>query len=302
MSVVRRKSTFSIVAADLEAGEVGCAVQSRYFSVGSVVPVGARRRRRRRDAGGGRRRLRRSCARGARARRLAGGRRSSASSRTTEAGRRASSGWSTADGRAAAFTGARLPRLGRSSHRRRASPCRGTSSPARRWSTRWRAPTRRRSGRSSSVSSPRSRRARRRAATGAASSPRRSSSSASARAASRARASTASATCASRITPSRSSSCAAWSGSGRLGGAASRARALRARRQRPRGRHAAGCARARGEEPGCSTTSRVTSRSRAGRDAALAHLRRAIELDPSFRELARDDADFEPIRAAVSEL
>jgi uncharacterized Ntn-hydrolase superfamily protein len=33
-----RKSTFSIVAADLETGEVGCAVQSRYFSVGSVVP------------------------------------------------------------------------------------------------------------------------------------------------------------------------------------------------------------------------------------------------------------------------
>jgi uncharacterized Ntn-hydrolase superfamily protein len=30
--------TFSIVAADLEAEEVGCAVQSRYFSVGSVVP------------------------------------------------------------------------------------------------------------------------------------------------------------------------------------------------------------------------------------------------------------------------
>ncbi len=38
MSLNRRKSTFSIVAADLEAGEVGCAVQSRYFSVGSVVP------------------------------------------------------------------------------------------------------------------------------------------------------------------------------------------------------------------------------------------------------------------------
>jgi uncharacterized Ntn-hydrolase superfamily protein len=38
MSVARCKSTFSIVAADLEAGEVGCAVQSRYFSVGSVVP------------------------------------------------------------------------------------------------------------------------------------------------------------------------------------------------------------------------------------------------------------------------
>ena len=30
--------TFSIVAADLETGEVGVAVQSRYFSVGSVVP------------------------------------------------------------------------------------------------------------------------------------------------------------------------------------------------------------------------------------------------------------------------
>ncbi len=32
------RGTFSIVAADLEAGEVACAVQSRYFSVGSVVP------------------------------------------------------------------------------------------------------------------------------------------------------------------------------------------------------------------------------------------------------------------------
>ena len=32
------KSTFSIVAADLESGEVGCAVQSRYFAVGAVVP------------------------------------------------------------------------------------------------------------------------------------------------------------------------------------------------------------------------------------------------------------------------
>lgn len=38
MSDTPRKSTFSIVAADLEHGEVGCAVQSRYFSVGSVVP------------------------------------------------------------------------------------------------------------------------------------------------------------------------------------------------------------------------------------------------------------------------
>jgi uncharacterized Ntn-hydrolase superfamily protein len=33
-----RKSTFSVVAADLQTGEVGCAVQSKYFSVGSVVP------------------------------------------------------------------------------------------------------------------------------------------------------------------------------------------------------------------------------------------------------------------------
>jgi len=32
------KSTFSIVAVDRAAGEVGCAVQSRYFAVGSVVP------------------------------------------------------------------------------------------------------------------------------------------------------------------------------------------------------------------------------------------------------------------------
>src|SRR5206468_12715337 len=32
------KATFSIVAADPPTREVGCAVQSRYFSVGSVVP------------------------------------------------------------------------------------------------------------------------------------------------------------------------------------------------------------------------------------------------------------------------
>jgi uncharacterized Ntn-hydrolase superfamily protein len=37
VSATPRKSTFSIVAADLDAQEVGCAVQSRYFSVGSVV-------------------------------------------------------------------------------------------------------------------------------------------------------------------------------------------------------------------------------------------------------------------------
>jgi uncharacterized Ntn-hydrolase superfamily protein len=33
-----QKATFSICAVDREAQEVGCAVQSRYFSVGSVVP------------------------------------------------------------------------------------------------------------------------------------------------------------------------------------------------------------------------------------------------------------------------
>jgi uncharacterized Ntn-hydrolase superfamily protein len=33
-----RKATFSIVAADPAAGDVGCAVQSKYFAVGTVVP------------------------------------------------------------------------------------------------------------------------------------------------------------------------------------------------------------------------------------------------------------------------
>jgi uncharacterized Ntn-hydrolase superfamily protein len=32
------KSTFSICAVDRDTGEIGCAVQSKYFSVGSVVP------------------------------------------------------------------------------------------------------------------------------------------------------------------------------------------------------------------------------------------------------------------------
>ena len=38
MAVAERKSTFSIVAVDVEAAEAGCAVQSKYFAVGSVVP------------------------------------------------------------------------------------------------------------------------------------------------------------------------------------------------------------------------------------------------------------------------
>ena len=35
---------------------------------------------------------------------------------------------------------------------------------------------------------------------------------------------------------------------------------------------------------------------------ALLHLRRAIELDPSYREQARGDADFDPVRERASEL
>jgi uncharacterized Ntn-hydrolase superfamily protein len=37
-------------------------------------------------------------------------------------------------------------------------------------------------------------------------------------------------------------------------------------------------------------------------DDALGHLRRAIELDPSYRRLAENDSDFDPIRERVSEL
>jgi uncharacterized Ntn-hydrolase superfamily protein len=38
------------------------------------------------------------------------------------------------------------------------------------------------------------------------------------------------------------------------------------------------------------------------RDDALEHLGRAVLADPSFRELAREDPDFDPIRADVSAL
>ena len=41
----------------------------------------------------------------------------------------------------------------------------------------------------------------------------------------------------------------------------------------------------------------------AGRSAdALVHLRRAVELDGSYRALAAEDADFDPIRSELSEL
>ena len=36
----RNVATFSIVAADPQSGEVGVAVDSRFFAVGSVVPYG----------------------------------------------------------------------------------------------------------------------------------------------------------------------------------------------------------------------------------------------------------------------
>ena len=38
MRVQGRKATFSIVAVDAATGEIGYAVQSRYFAVGNVVP------------------------------------------------------------------------------------------------------------------------------------------------------------------------------------------------------------------------------------------------------------------------
>ncbi|MDX6425064.1 MAG: hypothetical protein QOD52_469, partial [Gaiellaceae bacterium] len=41
----------------------------------------------------------------------------------------------------------------------------------------------------------------------------------------------------------------------------------------------------------------------AGRsEDAVAHLRRAVELDGSYRALAAEDRDFDPIRAELAEL
>jgi hypothetical protein len=41
----------------------------------------------------------------------------------------------------------------------------------------------------------------------------------------------------------------------------------------------------------------------AGRhEAALGHVRRSFELDPSFRELAADDKDLDSIRSALAGL
>jgi hypothetical protein len=41
----------------------------------------------------------------------------------------------------------------------------------------------------------------------------------------------------------------------------------------------------------------------AGRSGdAITHLRRAVELDGSYRALAAEDSDFDPIRSELSEL
>jgi predicted TPR repeat methyltransferase len=37
-------------------------------------------------------------------------------------------------------------------------------------------------------------------------------------------------------------------------------------------------------------------------EGAIAHLRRAVALDASYRALAAEDPDFEPVRAEVSQL
>ena len=59
---------------------------------------------------------------------------------------------------------------------------------------------------------------------------------------------------------------------------------------------------ARGEEP-MLLYNLACYESLAGRpDDALAHLRRALELDPSYRTMAAQDPDFEPIRADVAAL
>ena len=135
-----RKSTFSIVAADLEAGEVGCAVQSKYFSVGSVVPwvragVGAVATQAAGVAVYGR-----AGARGARPWRR---RRRTRSTRVLadDPGRETRQLGSSRPTGARRRSPGRSAWTGRGNASGRASPCRGTSSPARPWSTRWRTRT-----------------------------------------------------------------------------------------------------------------------------------------------------------------
>ena len=131
------KSTFSIVAADPEAGEVGCAVQSKYFAVGTVVPWAKAGVGRRRDAGRRGRGLRAARAGGAGARRLARGR--------ARAGARRRRRARDAPARSRHAPPARLrptpvPSVspGPATAPGRATRSRGTSSPPRTSSPRWR--------------------------------------------------------------------------------------------------------------------------------------------------------------------
>ena len=59
---------------------------------------------------------------------------------------------------------------------------------------------------------------------------------------------------------------------------------------------------AAGDEPGALYNLACYESLAGRRDDALAHLRRSIELDPSFRALAQDDADFDAIRDALADL
>ena len=255
------KATFSIWPPT--GLEVGCAVQSRYFAVGSVVPwakagVGAVATQAAGVAvygpqtlafleGGARLRRRRSSRCSPAIPRASRG--SSARSRPTGA-RRPSPGPSVSRGRA---TG-----------RATATPSRGTSSRARRWWSRWSAHSSRRAARSRSGWCRRSRPARRRAATRAGSSPRRSSSSAWAQRPSRARGSTACASCGSRITRRRSPSSGGCSGSIRLGrAAAGDACSTRPGSTREGAAILRAASRRRARMPCSSTTSRASSRWRA---------------------------------------
>ena len=209
------RGTFSIVAADLQAGEVGCAVQSKYFSVGSVVPwaragVGAVATQAAGVAVYGERAL---------AELAAGADPDDALARVladdTERETR-QLGIVTADGRAAAFTGASC--LDWAGHRTGAGfAVQGNILAGKAVVDECRVRSRRPSVRSSAAWSPHSKPGRCPVATNGDSSRLRSSSSVSARGQSRARGSTASATCGSRITPSRSWSCGGWSASGRAG-------------------------------------------------------------------------------------
>src|SRR6476620_10434940 len=163
------RGTFSIVAAALQAGEVGCAVQSKYFSVGSVVPwahagVGAVATQAAGVAVYGERAL---------AELAAGAEPDDALARVLADDLERETrqlGIVTADGRAAAFTGASC--LDWAGHKTSAGfAVQGNILAGEAWSTRWRGRSRKRSARSSAGWSRRSKQGRQRAATSAGSSP-----------------------------------------------------------------------------------------------------------------------------------